>query len=62
MSNHIRLVGEGDPVRNTSDLKAKIEIFSQKQGGVIRFQSFNVSGGVSLERDGTIQMSLHSVL
>ena len=28
----------------TSDLKAKIEIFSQDQGGTIRFKTFNVSG------------------
>ena len=33
----------------TSDLKAKIEIFSQDQGGTIRFKTFNVSGGASLE-------------
>ena len=33
----------------TSDLKAKIEIFSQDQGGTIRFKSFNVGGGASLE-------------
>jgi type III restriction enzyme len=33
----------------TSDLKAKIEIFSQEQGGTIRFRTFNVSGGTSLE-------------
>lgn len=33
----------------TSDLKAKIEIFSQEQGGTIRFKTFNVGGGVSLE-------------
>lgn len=33
----------------TSDLKAKIEIFSQQQGGTIRFKSFNVGGGTSLE-------------
>lgn len=33
----------------TSDLKAKIEIFSQKQGGTIRFKTFSVGGGVSLE-------------
>lgn len=33
----------------TSDLKAKIEIFSQEQGGTIRFKTFNVSGGASLE-------------
>lgn len=33
----------------TSDLKAKIEIFSQDQGGTIRFKTFKVSGGVSLE-------------
>ncbi len=32
----------------TSDLKAKIEIFSQEQGGVIRFKTFNVSGGTSI--------------
>lgn len=33
----------------TSDLKAKIEIFSQDQGGTIRFKSFRVGGGTSLE-------------
>ncbi|MCI5620711.1 MAG: DEAD/DEAH box helicase family protein [Lachnospiraceae bacterium] len=33
----------------TSDLKAKIEIFSQEQGGTIRFKSFNVGGAASLE-------------
>ncbi len=33
----------------TSDLKAKIEIFSQDQGGTIRFKSFNVGSGASLE-------------
>lgn len=33
----------------TPDLKAKIEIFSQEQGGVIKFKIFNVGGGVSLE-------------
>lgn len=33
----------------TSDLKAKIEIFSQDQGGTIRFKNFNVGGGASLE-------------
>lgn len=33
----------------TSDLKAKIEIFSQDQGGAIRFKTFNVSGDASLE-------------
>lgn len=32
----------------TSDLKAKIEIFSQDQG-TIRFKTFNVGGGASLE-------------
>jgi len=32
----------------TSDLKAKVEIFSQEQGGVIRFKSFSVSGGTSI--------------
>lgn len=33
----------------TSDLKAKIEMFSQEQGGIIRFKTFNVAGGASLE-------------
>lgn len=33
----------------TSDLKARIEMFSQDQGGTIRFKTFNVSGGTSLE-------------
>ena len=33
----------------TSDLKAKIEIFSQDQGRTIRFKTFNVGGGASLE-------------
>lgn len=33
----------------TSDLKAKIEIFSQEQGGSIRFKTFSVEGGASLE-------------
>lgn len=33
----------------TADLKAKIEIFSQEQGGTIRFKTFNVGGGASLE-------------
>lgn len=33
----------------TSDLKAKIEIFSQEQGGLIRFKTFHVGGGVSIE-------------
>ncbi len=33
----------------TSDLKARIEIFSQEQGGTIRFKTFNVGGGASLE-------------
>ena len=33
----------------TNDLKAKVEILSQKQGGTIRFRTFNVGGGVSLE-------------
>ena len=32
----------------TSDLKARIEIFTQEQGGTIRFKSFNVSGGTSI--------------
>ena len=35
--------------RFTSELKAKIEIFSQDQGGVIRFKSFEVLGNNSLE-------------
>ena len=34
----------------TYDLKAKIEIFSQDQGGTIRFKTFNVDGGVPLEQ------------
>lgn len=33
----------------TSDLKAKIEVFSQEQGGTIRFKTFNVRGGTSIE-------------
>ncbi len=33
----------------TSDLKAKIEIFSQEQGGTIRFKTFHVGGGASIE-------------
>lgn len=33
----------------TSDLRAKIEIFSQDQGETIRFKTFNVRGGASLE-------------
>lgn len=33
----------------TSDLKARIEIFSQEQGGTIRFKTFNVRGGTSIE-------------
>lgn len=33
----------------TSDLKARIEIFSQEQGGTIRFKTFDVLGGVSIE-------------
>lgn len=33
----------------TSELKAKIEIFSQDQGGIIRFRTFNVGSGASLE-------------
>lgn len=32
-----------------SDLKAKIEIFSQEQGGIIRFRTFHVGGGASIE-------------
>ncbi len=34
----------------TSDLKARIEIFSQEQGSAIRFKTFHVSGGVSIEK------------
>lgn len=33
---------------STSDLRAKIEIFSQAQGDSIRFKSFNVSSGTSI--------------
>ena len=33
----------------TSDLKAKIEIFSQEQGGAIRLKTFHAGGGASLE-------------
>lgn len=33
----------------TSDLKAKIEIFRQEQGGTIRFKTMDVRGGASLE-------------
>lgn len=33
----------------TSDLKAKIEILSQEQGGMIRFRTFHVGGGASVE-------------
>lgn len=33
----------------TSDLKAKIEIFSLEQGGIIRFKTFQVGGGVPIE-------------
>lgn len=33
----------------TKDLKAKIEIFSQEQGGSIRIKSFDVRGNTSLE-------------
>lgn len=33
----------------TKDLKARIEIFSQKQGGSIRFVTVDVSGGTSLQ-------------
>lgn len=33
----------------TPDLKAKIEIFSQEQGGTIRFKTYCVDSGVSLE-------------
>ena len=32
----------------TSDLKARVEIFSQVQGGSIRFKSFDVSGGTPI--------------
>lgn len=34
----------------TPDLKAVIEIFSQEQGGAIRFKTFHVNGGVSIEK------------
>ncbi len=33
----------------TSDLKARIEIFKQEQGGVIRFKKVDVRGGASLD-------------
>lgn len=33
----------------TNDLKAKIEIFRQEQGGIIRFATINVGGTASLE-------------
>lgn len=33
----------------TSDLKARVEIFYQEQGGVIKFKSFDVLGNTSLE-------------
>lgn len=33
----------------TSELKARIEIFRQEQGGTIRFKTMDVRGGVSLE-------------
>lgn len=32
----------------TKDLKARIEIFTQEQGGYIKFRKFNVRGGASL--------------
>ena len=32
----------------TSDLKAKVEIFAQEQGGVIRFKKFDVTGNTSI--------------
>lgn len=35
-------------VEFTKDLRAKIEIFSQEQGGYIKFKKFNVRGGDSL--------------
>lgn len=35
-------------VKFTSDLKARIEIFSQEQGGYIKFKKFDVRGGASL--------------
>lgn len=35
-------------VQFTSDLKARIEIFSQEQGGYIKFKKFDVRGGASL--------------
>lgn len=36
-------------VEFTQDLKARIEIFSQKQGGPICFSNFTVGGNASLE-------------
>ena len=33
----------------TSDLKARIEIFRQEQGGIIRFKTMDVRGGASLD-------------
>ena len=33
----------------TSDLKARVEIFYQEQGGIIKFKSFDVLGNTSLE-------------
>jgi len=36
-------------IKFTNDLKARIELFSQDQGGSIRFKTVNVSGGASLE-------------
>lgn len=36
-------------IKFTSDLKARIEIFYQEQGGIIKFKSFDVLGNISLE-------------
>lgn len=35
-------------VEFTKDLKARVEIFSQQQGGYIKFKKFNIRGGASL--------------
>lgn len=36
-------------IKFTNDLKAKIRIFSKKQGEIIKFKTFDVLGGASLE-------------
>ena len=36
-------------IKFTSDLKARVEIFYQEQGGIIKFKSFDVLGNTSLE-------------